>query len=199
MFTRTILVGLVLVLTGCTTVKTVDLSDSTAEESVSVKGSRTVSYASVNKRAQRKKAHVRLADGRTLKVARLQVTRDSTSWLDSGTRRFETVATADIKEIRFVKHGKGALEGLGGGLLMGAAFGAILGFAGGDDPPCQSGTWFCWRFTAGEKAAFGAVALGAVGGLLGVLTGAGVGSNETYHFSAPALLPQVAADETQQK
>ena len=75
--------------------------------------------AKINRLAQRKKALVALADGRALKVSSLQMTPDFTSWLDPETGRFESVATAEIREIRFVRHGKGALEGLGIGFFGG--------------------------------------------------------------------------------
>ena len=196
MFTRTILVGLVLVLTGCTTVKTINLSESsptlgpptfsitltdgqqrevlhlqvrddstswinpttgeaeviaTAQiatishdmkvEDQHVTMRRTVppssfdptvvaetrsvgrsnqTLAKINRLARkRKSALIALANGRALKVSSLQVTPDSTSWLDPETGRFESVATAEIREIRFVRHGKGALEGLGIGFFGG--------------------------------------------------------------------------------
>jgi len=196
------LIALVLVLTGCTHTRSTGFNGEG-------------SYAEINRLGSRKEATVTLAveqyivgrqsmvtGQRDIKVSHLQMALDSTSWLEPRTGRFETVATARIRAVRIVarkNHGRGALIGLGEGLLMGAAFGALLGFAGGDDPPCQSGTGFCWRFTAGETAAFGAVVLGAVGGSLGALIGLLVGSEEIYRFSAPALPPQVAADETQQK
>ena len=56
------------------------------------------------------------------------------------------------------------------GLLIGALSGAFIGLASGDDPPCSG--WFCWRFTAEEKAALGAVGLGGLGGVIGLIAGA---------------------------
>jgi len=192
------LIALVLVLTGCTHTRSTGFIGEG-------------SYAEINRLGARKEATVTLAveryiigrqsmvtGQRDIKVSHLQMALDSTSWLEPRTGRFETVATARIRAVRIVarkNHGRGALIGLGEGLLMGAAFGALLGFASGDGPPCQSCTWCCGRLSA----AFGAVVLGAVGGSLGALIGLLVGSEEIYRFSAPALPPQVAADETQQK
>jgi len=68
--------------------------------------------------------------------------------------------------------GHRALEGLGYGALSGIITGFLLGELSGDDPPCPSGAWFCWRYSAGDKASVGAIALGTLGGLLGLAAGA---------------------------
>ncbi len=63
-------------------------------------------------------------------------------------------------------------EGAGIGLLVGAATGAIIGLASGDDPPCPRSGWFCSRWTAGTKAGALAVVFGGVGGVIGLIIGA---------------------------
>ncbi|NIM49705.1 MAG: hypothetical protein GTN62_05615 [Gemmatimonadales bacterium] len=69
-------------------------------------------------------------------------------------------------------------EGATIGLVLGAATGAIIGFALGDDPPCQKSGWFAcwgeWRFTAEEYATMGAVVFGAIGILVGRKVGANI-------------------------
>jgi hypothetical protein len=55
--------------------------------------------------------------------------------------------------------------GAGIGFVVGAATGALLGWASGDD---KSGFF---RWTAGEKAAMAAWALGVVGGVVGAIVG----------------------------
>jgi hypothetical protein len=62
--------------------------------------------------------------------------------------------------------------GLGFGVLAGAVTGAVIGFASGSEEqgPLFSGKCL-FVCTAGEKAAVGAIALGAVGGLLGLWIG----------------------------
>jgi hypothetical protein len=59
--------------------------------------------------------------------------------------------------------GKGALIGLG----VGAVMGAMVGYAGGDDPEGML------SFSAGAKAGVGAVVFGAVGALVGALASSG--------------------------
>ncbi len=62
--------------------------------------------------------------------------------------------------------GPSARKGAGNGFLIGGAIGFVLGLASGDDPP----GWF--SFTAGEKAAIGAVAFGFIGAVIGSIAGA---------------------------
>ena len=89
---------LTLALTGCTTVRTVDSTDAAR-------------FSEINKRAQGKKAHLTLTNGRRIVALQLQVTRDSTFWFEPGTERLWTVATSQIAHVRFFDGGKGALTG----------------------------------------------------------------------------------------
>jgi hypothetical protein len=86
-----------------------------------------------------------------------------------------------IARIEDTLHGRGALEGLGIGALVGASVGAVLGYADGDDE-CNSdeGQWCILTFSAEEKAAFGAIGLGIVGGGIGLVVGALKGSTVIY-------------------
>ena len=77
-----------------------------------------------------------------------------------------SIDALQINTIALKKKNAG-LEGVLIGLVAGAAVGAIIGFASGDDPPEE---WFA--LTAGEKA-FG---LGLLGGSTGALIGAIAGA-----------------------
>ena len=193
------LIALVLVLAGCTHTRNAGF----------IGGG---SYAEINRLGAGKEATVTLAvepymkvggggsmvtDQRDIQVSNLQMALDSTSWLNPRTGRFETVATARIREIRIVKtnHGRGALAGLGGGLLIGAAVGAGYGYALGDTTRDNSGIpTSCERprrehdvgipCTAGEKAAALAIIVGGLSGALGLIVGAAAGSEEIYRFKA---------------
>lgn len=70
---------------------------------------------------------------------------------------------------------KGAVsKGAVYGALAGALVGGTIGFLSGDDPPCPGINYFnfCFRFTAGEKAAGGALAGATLGSLTGLFIGA---------------------------
>jgi hypothetical protein len=56
------------------------------------------------------------------------------------------------------------VRGLGIGLAGGAVLGAAMGLIDGDDPPCPAEAWFCFRYSAGEKAVAGALVGGGLGG-----------------------------------
>ena len=214
-----VLIALVMALTGCTTVKTVDLVDHEtltavdpdAELSVSerraqylavyVRERQAGSFSRINRLARRKQVLLTLADGRALKVSSLQATPDSTSWFNKDTDRFETVATAEIQEIRFVKRGKGALQGLGLGLLTGAVLGAIVARGevtvngATDEQLCgEEGDPFLCYYAVTTKAAL-AVSMVGLGSLLGPIVGAVLGSKEVYRFNQGVEIPEGAAGE----
>lgn len=180
------LIALVLVLSGCTHMRTVDpISES--------------SFPDINRLGQRHSATIILADGRALKGSSLQVTPDSASWLDPVTGRFETATTEEIRTITFVRKGKGALQGVATGVLMGVALGVVIGFSGGDDPPDKCG-WFdvlCTELTATEKAKSGGQIGGALGGLLGTLVGASKGKKDIFQFKHPVVRPQMVEAQQQ--
>ena len=91
----------------------------------------------------------------------------------------ETAAGFEIK-----RHGRGALEGLGLGILTGAAVGGLGGLMLGNDPPCQSSPESCSgiSFSANEKAAGGALLFSLPGALIGAVIGAVVGHKNRYLF-----------------
>ena len=70
----------------------------------------------------------------------------------------------------------GAMQGLAGGLLGGAATCAAIGYLDGDDPPGVV------SFSAGAKAAMGGFVGAFVGGALGALFGAMIGHTDRYLF-----------------
>ena len=90
------------------------------------------------------------------------------------------VSLDKVRSLEVTSYGRGALEGLGLGILTGAAFGALAGYAGGDDPPCME--FFCLRATAGQKAFLGGVVGGLSGGFFGLLIGSIVGHRDYFVF-----------------
>ncbi|MCI0693370.1 hypothetical protein L0337_15370 [candidate division KSB1 bacterium] len=70
-------------------------------------------------------------------------------------------------------------KGIGLGILIGAGTGAVIGFADGDDPPCEPlevlltvGTCEAFRMTAEQKAAWVGILGGAAGLAVGGIAGA---------------------------
>lgn len=63
------------------------------------------------------------------------------------------------------------LKGMRLGTLIGAGAGVLIGLASGDDPPCSSNDLLCFRFSAGDKAAILATALGGIGFVIGTTAG----------------------------
>ena len=103
--------------------------------------------------------------------------------------KYATTHAVQIEQIQFLTlHKKNAVvKGLLIGLGTGIITGAIIGFASGNDPvapypnpnddPFGLGTFFtslnnAFAMTAGEKAVVGAVGLGTVGAITGVIIGA---------------------------
>ncbi len=84
--------------------------------------------------------------------------------------------------IRLKRHGKGAAQGFGLGILIGALAGVTVGYSYGtdgslfnDDPDDD---WFATM--ADQKAAIGGIVGGLVGGIWGAIIGASAGSRESY-------------------
>ena len=72
-----------------------------------------------------------------------------------------------IKLRKTKKVGKGILIGAVTGLVTGA----LIGIIDGDDPPCSSGSWICFRYSAEEKAVMTGVPLAVFGAGVGALIG----------------------------
>ncbi len=92
-----------------------------------------------------------------------------------------SIEVSDISAIRVVKKSR-AWAGLGFGALGGAAMGAIIGLASGDDPQREDFWGNMFRFSAGEKALWTGFALGVVGGVVGLTVGALAGTDKTIQF-----------------
>ena len=105
----------------------------------------------------------------------------------------------EAENIRLIKmRRKGAVgKGAGIGFLSGAAFGAIIGYASGDDGlRCTStviGTLCFEGSTAGEKAIIEAIGLGIIGSGVGAIVGTSKkkihidGNIETYRIQLNSL------------
>ena len=80
------------------------------------------------------------------------------------------MATSQINEVQFIRRGKGALEGMGIGFLVGA----LVGFAAGED--CQESRFIC--FSREEVA----VGVGLWGSIFGAPVEAISGHRDVYQI-----------------
>ena len=132
--------------------------------------------ASVPASAKNRKAGARikvdLTDGRSVEGELLTVKAQSFIVANPTTMTTDEVAVGEIGRIRVMKKSK-AFAGAGIGFISGALSGAALGLISGND----SGGII--RFTAGQKAGIGALALGAVGAVVGIIVHgfSGLGQN----------------------
>ena len=126
-----------------------------------------------------------LADGSTIEMHATE-TPGGLRWEANKTGAL--VDSATLESYTTVDHGKGAVQGLGLGLLAGIAFGAVGGLAARDDPPDSF-----VGLSAYDKALILGVLFGGAGGLVGLLFGAASGSHDVHVGPArgPALSPTI--------
>ncbi len=138
-------------------------------------------WSQVNVKSQTRRAAIALSDDREVVARSIQVTPDSTSWIDPESGALRSVATSKVIDVRFTYQGRGALQGAGYGFSIGGIVGAVGGYASGDDEPSIV------SFQAEEKA----LILGGLGGIIGGLIGYGIGYNikskTVYHLEQEAV------------
>ena len=134
----------------------------------------------LNEKAAKKRVTLTLATGRQVQAEALRMDPETVTWLDPQTRETRSAPSGDVFSVSYKSHGRGALEGLGIGMLAGVLIGAPLAYSSGDDPPCARDSWLCIRFDADEKATMGGIGGAGLGSLLGLLIGVGTGGTEEY-------------------
>lgn len=149
--------------TGCTSTRVVDTQAPSP-------------YAEVNEAVQGRVVQVQLADGRALQATDLDVAPDVASYVDAD-GQMHTVATDRIEQIRLIQHGRGALEGIGIGLLTGGGGGALVGLMSAST--CGKDDWFCGP---GFNAAVFGTLFGAIGGAIGLISGTVRGHRTVYRL-----------------
>jgi hypothetical protein len=128
----------------------------------------------INQNGEKYSGIILLDDGKMVSMKELWSSGDSVYFKSKSSDENLKVSLKDIEAIKFIKHGEGAVQGLGLGILIGSISGFGIGLASGDDPPGFL------SFTAEEKGAIFGVALGLVGGFVGIIGGAASGSKENY-------------------
>jgi len=128
----------------------------------------------INKNTLRRAGNIVLTDGHRLKGYRVQIGTDSTVyWIESMPNKWvqRRIATNEIRQIVLKSHAKGALEGMGIGILAGATLGTlVLGSQLGGDENLDTG-----KFLEGLV-----LISGAGGGMIGLLVGSAMGSKDTF-------------------
>ena len=146
-------------------------------------------FRDVNAEVRGKVARVTMQDDRDYEAFAVLVAADTTTWIDMATNDVVAVPTDEIRQIQVVSTGRGALVGLGLGVLAGAAVGAFRAWRQGDDPVGES-----FRLTQEEKYALFPAAHAVYGLLVSTPPGAAVGARDTYRFTTPTASSPEAGD-----
>ena len=129
-------------------------------------------FTEINNIAKNREGLITFMNGEEYDGFDIHITSDSTTWKDSTKTRSYNFSTDEIRQITFIAKGKGALQGLGYGTLIGAGGALILGVItteGGEE------------FSATDSAAILAVFVGApAGAIIGLVYGSSHGSKTIY-------------------
>lgn len=161
----------VLALAGCSTTKT-----------VSTNGGVGTTPSEITRAATGKHSTILLTDGTEIPTTSLQVAADSTSYYSLKNDRFESIATNDILEVQVTHTGRGAIAGLGAGILTGAAVGLLRAIRQGDDPPGGI------SLSKDQKLLIFPIAHAVSLSLVSTPVGAIIGLDDTYVFETPDRL-----------
>lgn len=135
----------------------------------------------INKKAKNKKGVIQTKDGKKYNAKAIEVTVNSTSWLEPKTNSYKKRANSELNDIVIKDHGKGAVEGLGVGFLSGFAGGFVLGYLASSE--------HAYFGRAGSATITGTV-LGLLGGFFGLIGGSASGDQEIFMFHASGLTPK---------
>lgn len=161
-----IIITLAMVTFGCAHTHKINLS------------SQPSTFNKINANLKSKKAKITLANGQTFVGKGTQIAFDSTFWFDPGTNNKYTVSSLEVEKIVTKKRGRGALDGLKYGALIGGAAGLMIGVLTGADEDPKG-------FGPDIDIAGWTVMLAVDGALLGLPIGAIAGSKDKYIIIAP--------------
>lgn len=136
--------------------------------------------AEINQRGQQSTATLKLNTGERITTRSLHFAPDVVSWVDPVTGRAASRTVTEIVSVQFTKRGRGALQGLGIGLVAGVLIGAVVFVI--DEHNTDPCTEFCFFLdpSPGEAAVIGAVLVGVPSALLGAAIGGARGSREVF-------------------
>lgn len=140
----------------------------------------------INQRAENSVAEVTLFTGEQAQAHRLHIAPDVATWVTEG-GAVRSVPSSEIMAVEFESEGRGALEGLGLGVVIGAGSGALLGLIdqsnGSSDPSSGSDEFISFDLGSSFAVAGGIVLGGVWGGLVGLIAG-GI-SKSSLVYAAP--------------
>ena len=166
-----VLLGLVLlVCANCASTRTVHLDQE-----------KDKAYRRLVQNARDHHATLHLIGDLRVKAKALQVTPDSTSWIDPETGQVREIATDQIQSISFLLRRHGAEQGLGMGLVGGALIGLSWGLLHEHQPCSTYLPWPC--FTREQETTLVGGGLGLISGIYGSVLGGIMGSRRTYVIS----------------
>jgi len=129
------------------------------------------SYQELNEKLAEKKVKLEFTNGEKNYGDSIEVS--TTSTFVGG----KTYSTEDINKISITYHGKGALKGLGYGLIGGASFGFLMGYI-----THSSQTGMLVPDSPAESGLMVATVFGSIGAITGLLVGAIHGDVEDFIF-----------------
>jgi len=132
-------------------------------------------FEEINKKIKTRKVTIEFVGGGTYIAKELHISKDSTTMITSGSNYRLTVPTNKIRTYYYTNHLRGAFQGFLYTMIPGALAGALIGYTSGDDSEHSF-----LPFTAEEKAKIGAVFLGGVTGLFGLIIGGATGGDEIF-------------------
>jgi hypothetical protein len=131
---------------------------------------------SLNDEFHGKRVRITAIDGTATEANSVRIAADSTYWLNGLSNSF-SFSNAGIRCFVIKSRWRGAIEGLGIGIVVGGLMGFIAGHVEGDD----SRSSFI-SFSAGDKAKMYGMGLAFYGGLAGIPIGAFIASRDRYNF-----------------
>jgi len=124
-----------------------------------------------NRMVSKKVATFTLADSHQIRAKQILITPDSTTFYDLDSQLLKTISNMRIKHIMMKSRGKGALEGMGLGFLVGFTTGMVLGAASYDESNILD-------LSQTETAMLTGAYVGVVGALIGVPIGGQIKSKD---------------------
>jgi len=127
------------------------------------------SYREMNDKLKGKNVTLDLINSEKISAEYVRVTASTTYTAE------KNYSTTDINAISVKNHGHGALKGFGYGLLGGGSFGFLMGYVGYSGKSMLAGS-------AVDSGFLGAILLGGIGAVTGLVLGALHGEIEEYVF-----------------